>query len=113
MRDPDRIPEVLEKLGRLWKLDPDLRLGQIVMKLSADANNSAFFIEDDRILGCIEARLKKMEEEYEYRVVKPGSYKCKHDLGYCQSVLRFALNKGETGVYIERRKIGDWEKFNV
>lgn len=29
-RDPDRIPELLEALGKYWAAHPDLRLGQIL-----------------------------------------------------------------------------------
>ena len=30
MRDPARIDDMLELLGEIWRLEPDLRLGQLV-----------------------------------------------------------------------------------
>jgi uncharacterized protein YihD (DUF1040 family) len=30
MRDPARIDEMLDLLDRVWRLDPDLRLGQLI-----------------------------------------------------------------------------------
>jgi len=30
MRDPARIDEILDLLDRVWRLDPDLRLGQLI-----------------------------------------------------------------------------------
>lgn len=31
MRDPDRIPELCALLERAWRLDPDMRLGQLIV----------------------------------------------------------------------------------
>lgn len=36
MRDPQRIPEVLAKLGLYWQKHPDLRLGQILGNFDID-----------------------------------------------------------------------------
>jgi uncharacterized protein YihD (DUF1040 family) len=60
-RDPVRIDEMLELLGKLWKRHPDLRLGQLIFSL---VNPSApcseiFNREDDKLK---EAMLKRMEE---------------------------------------------------
>ena len=35
MRDPARIPRILEKLGRLWAVHPDMRLGQLIENVMA------------------------------------------------------------------------------
>jgi hypothetical protein len=51
MRDPDRIDPLLAQLAELWRLSPDLRLGQLL-------SNAAYLvggpdlrvIEDDRLL---------------------------------------------------------------
>ncbi|WP_143072485.1 MULTISPECIES: DUF1040 family protein [unclassified Variovorax] len=49
MRDPDRIPEMLELLGEVWQRQPDLRLGQLVFNAARmrDAEvEDVFSIED-------------------------------------------------------------------
>ena len=30
MRNPNRIPEILQKIEKIWKAHPDLRLGQFI-----------------------------------------------------------------------------------
>lgn len=48
MRDPERIPRILEELAIYWEKNPDLRLGQIVSNI-ASLNKVAdvFHLEDD------------------------------------------------------------------
>jgi len=57
MRDPDRIPLILEKVRELWEKYPDLRLGQLI----ANAHNCSpnrkcdiFYIEDDLLTQGLE-----------------------------------------------------------
>lgn len=59
MRDINRIKPMLEKLGELWLLCPDLRLGQLLtnLNISAGMSNDCFFIEDDKMLKQIEKEL--------------------------------------------------------
>lgn len=52
MRDPKRIPNILSNLERIWKNNPDLRLGQLIM-IGAKPNApcpQVFYKEDDEIL---------------------------------------------------------------
>lgn len=57
MRDPDRIPPILEELKKAWEKYSDLRLGQLVIilndvygpKTSADL----FTVEDEMMLKKI------------------------------------------------------------
>lgn len=44
MRDPNRIPEFLAELERVWSAQPDLRFGQLVVNLFGD---DPFYIEDE------------------------------------------------------------------
>jgi len=53
-RDPDRILRTLIKISELWRLEPDLRLGQIMMILAKD--DSLFNLEDDVLVERIEQR---------------------------------------------------------
>lgn len=56
MRDPTRIPRLLDLLGAFWRANPDLRLGQIVD--SAAGNGDVFLMED----VVIEAWLRERTE---------------------------------------------------
>lgn len=56
MRDPGRIPEVMQELGAYWTANPDLRLGQIVGNFSPRVD--PYFLEDNVLLE----RLKEANE---------------------------------------------------
>ena len=47
MRDPTRIPEVLQIVEKLWKQMPDMRLGQLLWFLSA---GDPFYLEDNALI---------------------------------------------------------------
>ncbi len=49
MRDPARIPRILEALRLYWEQNPDLRLGQIIHNAAWPdyAGDNVFFMEDD------------------------------------------------------------------
>lgn len=51
MRDPERIPRMLEQLGRLWTAVPDMRLGQLIDNVTytfrSDTGIDLFNTEDD------------------------------------------------------------------
>ena len=51
MRDPSRIPKILNKLRLLWEKYPDLRLGQLVenARCSQSVKVDTFNIEDDAL----------------------------------------------------------------
>ena len=60
MRDINRIDRVCNDLGELWKLTPDLRLGQLL--LCAVSNETAlFYIEDNELIMRIRDVVKEME----------------------------------------------------
>jgi len=52
MRDINRIPEILNELERIWKANPDYRLGQLVLAAvkPKDPCPSIYYIEDDQLL---------------------------------------------------------------
>lgn len=63
MRDPDRIYEMLELLGKLWLLVPDMRLGQLVTFLCRREDGSIrdiFVVEDDEVLANIREALDNL-----------------------------------------------------
>jgi len=58
MRDPNRIPEIISVVTRVWYKYPDLRLGQLI--LNACPNDKvAYYIEDEELLE----NLKKIYKE--------------------------------------------------
>ena len=59
MRDPARIPEMIELLGELWRRFPDQRLGQLVYNAARVHHpnvDDVFYIEDRSLMEGI-ARL--------------------------------------------------------
>lgn len=52
MRNPDRIPQIINALETLWKENPDYRLGQIIVATikPLSPSPSIYYIEDDIIL---------------------------------------------------------------
>lgn len=61
MRDPNRIPQVLNALALYWKEHPDLRLGQIISNAQSThrINNGladtqdVFYFEDEDLLKTL------------------------------------------------------------
>ena len=52
MRDPNRIPKLLIRLGRLWEEHPDLRLGQLIGNYVDGVG--LYYIEDELLLDTLE-----------------------------------------------------------
>ena len=52
MRDISRIPEILKELERVWRDNPDFRLGQLLTVASkpSSPHPTTFFIEDEKML---------------------------------------------------------------
>ena len=44
MRDPDRIPIILQQIEKEWKKNPDIRLGQV---LSTILDIKPLYVEED------------------------------------------------------------------
>lgn len=52
MRNPQRIDNILERLKIVWKDNPDLRLGQLLLTV-VDADR-LFYIEDEILIQILE-----------------------------------------------------------
>lgn len=64
MRDPKRIPYMLEMLEVFWTKYLDQRLGQLVDNLctrSKGLTRDIFLIEDDLIIQVLEEEVKKIK----------------------------------------------------
>lgn len=46
MRDPERIPRMLALLERIWRANPDMRLGQIIERATVKAGDT-FWADDE------------------------------------------------------------------
>ena len=53
MRDPKRIDEILELIGKIWKASPDLRLLQLLSNVTGLENG--YYLEDDAFLEQLRA----------------------------------------------------------
>ena len=73
MRDKNRIPKILNELERIWKTNPDYRLGQlIVVGASADKPNSDVFnIEDEDLLNGLSKFDKRAKLDNEEPITVP------------------------------------------
>ena len=58
MRDPKRIDSILEKIGKLWKMFPDLRFFQLIGIIKFDYKGSLFYLEDNQLLKSLEQTIK-------------------------------------------------------
>ena len=54
MRDPTRIPWILERLGTVWDEHPDLRLGQLIENVAGyemkDSKYPLYYMEDEELM---------------------------------------------------------------
>ena len=48
MRDPKRIPKLLDELKGVWSSFPDLRLGQLLLNVFSDP--TLYYMEDEEII---------------------------------------------------------------
>ena len=53
MRDPTRIPLLLQKLEQAWSRDPDQRLCQFILNLTYMCTPT-FYIEDDKMESLLD-----------------------------------------------------------
>lgn len=53
MRDPNRIDKVLDDIKALWKMFPDLRLGQLICNVLQDP--ALYYVEDGELVKYLKA----------------------------------------------------------
>ena len=60
MRDPQRIYQLTDRLGYLWKTCmPDWRFGQLLAYLAAQTDIDPFYVEDDQWYSIIGSTIDK------------------------------------------------------
>jgi len=65
MRDPKRIPLVLQEVERIWQAHPDWRLGQLICNLSAWADptqNIVWDVENEVLVAEVQRHLEQLGE---------------------------------------------------
>lgn len=58
IRDIDRIDPFLAKLGEYWKLNPDLRFGQVVSMLESKCKIDFFYMEEGGLEGILDELIR-------------------------------------------------------
>lgn len=65
MRDINRIEPILEKISKIWHLQPDLRFGQIIALVQSyceELPSNLFYVEDDILDFALEKTLQQINE---------------------------------------------------
>lgn len=63
MRNPDRIPRILDLIREYWLKHPDLRLGQLLSNASTSMGyTDTYYLEDDYLEMCLE-QLQEVTDE--------------------------------------------------
>lgn len=73
MRDPKRIDPILNQIREVWKQQPDMRLGQLMVVLARPANpcSELFHLEDDQLAHRINDYASALDDgNYKLRYVK-------------------------------------------
>ena len=58
MRDPNRIPKIIELVRSIWQTYPDLRLTQLIMN-ALQMHGDPYYVEDD----ILEKKLKEIIDQ--------------------------------------------------
>lgn len=68
MRDPNRIDRICSLLSKVWKQNPDWRLGQLIYNIVRSSKGSSaplFYIEDEELESIMRAYLPNKENRSE------------------------------------------------
>ena len=61
MRNPDRIPKILNEIEKIWQQYPDLRLGQLILNL--EHRLPLYQIEDEELVAALKSLYKGVKDE--------------------------------------------------
>lgn len=61
MRNPDRIPKILNEIEKIWQQYPDLRLGQLILNL--EYRLPLYHVEDEELVAALKALYKGVRDE--------------------------------------------------
>lgn len=61
MRNPERIPRILEKIEAIWINEPDTRLGQLLVNFAPlRMQSDIFYFEDDNLEVELDKKIEKI-----------------------------------------------------
>lgn len=61
MRNPDRIPKILNEIEKIWQQYPDLRLGQLILNL--EYRLPLYNVEDEELVAALKSLYKGVGDE--------------------------------------------------
>ena len=93
MRDPARIPLILDAVRKAWEKNPDLRLGQLIMG-ATPAGKDTFSLEDDVLLQELENPGVSLQGTR--RITKDQLQAASHDVNEKFGSVFEALASGDT-----------------
>lgn len=82
MRDPNRIPLVLQEIEKVWRLHPDWRLGQLVCNLAAwidSSENIVWDVEDDALMAEAQQHVAKQTRAVREVVKNEVAHQAAHE----------------------------------
>lgn len=62
MRDPERIPRILNDIEEIWLHYPDMRFGQLIVNFIVQGCENNFFYQEDDIT---QEKLKRVKELFQ------------------------------------------------
>ena len=68
MRDPKRISKMMELIKTIWRMNPDLRLGQMLGNITNDLS-VLYYMEDDELFDRLQKTyLKNKDDEIDNKL---------------------------------------------
>lgn len=68
MRDPKRISKMIELIKTIWRMNPDLRLGQMLGNITNDLS-ALYYMEDDELFDRLQKTyLKNKDDEIDNKL---------------------------------------------
>ena len=71
MRDPNRIQAFCNRLAQAWRVNPDLRFGQLMWnamhEFERDTHRDTFYVEDEEMIKYIEQYVMSNSPYYKHK----------------------------------------------
>ena len=61
MRNPERIPKILNEIEKIWQQYPDLRLGQLILNL--EYRLPLYNVEDEELVAALKSLYGGVRDE--------------------------------------------------
>lgn len=95
MRDPKRIPLVLDLIKQIWQQEPDLRLGQIIAN-SIYHNECVFSIEEGILISRLLERFPQQKKQLTKVILEsPYAGNIEENVKYARECMNDSFLRGE------------------